>query len=117
MEKNFGRGSCLRKPRQELAGSQYIKKGDRLFLGQFSSDEGGQKWIEAETAQGAFGFIPKSSPVIDPSPALSFSLLGGVAVLIGGAVYWIVESGVSISKLAMIALGIFGALGALSKRK
>jgi len=94
-----------------------VKRMDKLFLGLHSRDANGQKWIEAQTVQGARGFVQKSKAVWEPRPAFIIGVLGGVAVLVGGSAYWIIESGVSISKLAMIALGTYGAFAVGSRLK
>jgi hypothetical protein len=94
-----------------------LRKGERLAVGQESTDDRGAKWVAVETNEGVQGFVVMSSISV---PRLGSVLLAaGILVVVIAAVvfgvYKVIQSGVSVSRLAMIVLGVYGAY--LGQRK
>jgi hypothetical protein len=94
-----------------------LRANERIRLGGLLTDQDGQPWIEARTPDGRAGFVTKASPLSTASFTAVFAVLAIGALVLGGVMYGIVESGVSIGKLAMLALGTYGGLVGMSKRK
>jgi hypothetical protein len=95
-----------------------LQKGDRVALAPDVPSESGREWVEVQTANGVQGFVLRSSRVSVPSPALGVALLGIGAVLLGTILYGVMHgNGMSVSKVAMIALGIYGAYAVLGRRR